>query len=86
MNEWTEWCAVPFGCNDTYFFIFSNDCLFAECCSVLPDYWRTSDINELSTYDRTQEAVVYVIYPRCYAAEWSNPKAITYTTASEGSM
>ena len=30
--------------------------------------------------------MVYVIYPRCYEAELSNPKGITYTTASEGSM
>ena len=30
--------------------------------------------------------MVYVIYPRCYEAEPSNPKGIAYTTASEGSM
>ena len=30
--------------------------------------------------------MVYVIYPRCYKAEPSNPKGITYTIASEGSM
>ena len=28
--------------------------------------------------------MVYVIYPRCYEAEPSNPKGITYTTTSEG--
>ena len=30
--------------------------------------------------------MVYVIYPRCYEAEPSNPEGITYTTASDGSM
>ena len=31
-----------------------------------------------------KEAVVYGVYPRCYKAESSNPKGITYTTASKG--
>ena len=30
--------------------------------------------------------MVYVIYPRCYEAEPSNPEGITYTTASEESL
>ena len=30
--------------------------------------------------------MVYVVYPRCYEAEPSNPKGIIYTTASLGSM
>ena len=36
--------------------------------------------------NRPKEAVVYVIYPRRYEAEASNPEGITHTTASEGSM
>ena len=29
---------------------------------------------------------MYVIYPRCYEAKPSNPKGVTSTTTSEGSM
>ena len=52
-------------------------------------YYRPWEAWSVVVYviDRPQGSFsIHVIYARCYEAEPSNPKGITYTIASEGSM